>query len=548
MPRHATPRGPGAGASPPDRSTPGEATARPSAARHSAVRPASLASAGAAAYAYSPAQRLNRDAVLAFAADCVLPPTTVTAAAISTPDPAPGRVASAKTAAPGKNADPGTAARPGTRVGIETEWFVVDSQDVHRPVEPARTMRALAAIGGGQDSGGAILAAGSVLPGGSRITFEPGGQLELSGPPAPLADAIRSTGEDLRLVRSALAKDGLAIVGMGTDPLRAGTRHTTASRYTAMEEHFQHGGGGDAGLDMMRSTASVQVNLDLGATPTEAAQRFRLAHTMGPVLTAIFAASPMLAGRRTGWCSSRQRIWTGIHASRTGAVLELADRAGAIPAEDDGAPPPAELVQRWASYLCDARLMLIADLEGEAGPVAAGEEHHFRASTGGHTLADWLDGRGPVSRAPTLDDLRYHATTLFPPVRPRGWWELRYLDAQPADGWRVAVAVTTALLDDPIAATGAAQACAPVARGWRAASSRGLADEPLRRAAACCLELATAALRRAGESELAESAEVFAERYTLRGRAPADELSERFDRSGPAAVLREEAQLCDQVI
>ncbi|MCL9793333.1 ergothioneine biosynthesis glutamate--cysteine ligase EgtA, partial [Frankia sp. AgKG'84/4] len=452
MPRHATPRGPGADASPPDRSTPGEARAHPSQSRQSAVRPASLASADAAACASS-ARRLDRDAVLAFAADCVLPTPTL--------NPGPG--ASGDTAAPGKNADPGTGARSGTSVGIETEWFVVDSQDVHRPVEPARTLRALAAIGGGPDSGEAILAAGSVLPGGSRITFEPGGQLELSGPPAPLAAAIRSTGEDLRLVRSALAEDGLAIVGMGTDPLRAGTRHTDASRYAAMEEHFQRGGG-NAGLDMMRSTASVQVNLDLGATAAEAAQRFRLAHTMGPVLTAMFAASPMLAGRRTGWCSSRQRIWAGIHASRTGAVLELADRAGGIPAEDDGAPPPAEVVQRWARYLCDARLMLIADLEGEAGPVTAGEEHQFRAATGGHTLADWLDGRGPVSRAPTLDDLRYHATTLFPPVRPRGWWELRYLDAQPADGWRVAVAVTTALLDDPIAATGAARACAPVAR------------------------------------------------------------------------------------
>ncbi|MCK9893264.1 ergothioneine biosynthesis glutamate--cysteine ligase EgtA [Frankia sp. AgB32] len=431
-------------------------------------------------------------------------------------------------------------------MGIETEWFVVDSQDVHRPVEPARTLRALSAIGGGHDTGEAVLAAGSVLPGGSRITFEPGGQLELSGPPAYLAAAIRSTAEDLRLVRAALAEDGLAIVGMGTDPLRAGVRHTAASRYAAMEEHFRAGGGA-AGLDMMRSTASVQVNLDLGATAGEAAQRFRLAHTMGPVLTAMFAASPALAGRRTGWCSSRQRIWTGIHASRTGAVLELADRAGGIPAEDDGAPPPAEVAERWARYLCDARLMLIADLDGATVPVTPGEEHHFRAATGGHTLADWLDGRGPVSRTPTLDDLRYHATTLFPPVRPRGWWELRYLDAQPGQGWRVAVAVATALLDDPIAAAGAAQACAPVARSWQAASSRGLADEPLRRAAARCLELATSALRRAGEPELAESAEVFAQRYTLRGRCPADELSERFDRIGPAAVLHEEAQLCDPV-
>jgi glutamate--cysteine ligase len=184
------------------------------------------------------------------------------------------------------------------------------------------------------------------------------------------------------------------------------------------------------------------------------------------------------------------------------------------------------------------------DPAGAAGP---GADHRFVAATGGHTLADWLDGRGPVSRAPTLDDLRYHATTLFPPVRPRGWWELRYLDAQPGEGWRVAVAVATALLDDPIAAAGAAEACAPVARRWPAASMFGMADEPLRRAAVCCLELATAALRRAGGAELADAVELFAERHTLRGRCPADELSERFDQIGPAGLLREEAQLCDSV-
>ena len=49
---------------------------------------------------------------------------------------------------------------------------------------------------------------------------------------------------------------------------------------------------------------------------------------------------------------------------------------------------------------------------------------------------------------PTLDDFAYHLTTLFPPVRPRGWLELRVVDALPDAWWPVAVAVTTALLDD----------------------------------------------------------------------------------------------------
>ncbi|MCL9760674.1 ergothioneine biosynthesis glutamate--cysteine ligase EgtA [Frankia sp. AiPa1] len=482
----------------------------------------------------------------------------------------------------------------------------MDRHDVHRPVTPARSSRALACLADGAspaawatairpagdpplgaaahavvDGPADTDASGMMLPGGSRITFEPGGQLELSGPPATLAAAIAATAADLRLVRAALAEHDLALVGMGTDPLRTAGRQTTASRYAAMEKHFLAGGGA-SGTSMMFSTASVQVNLDLGATPAEADERFRLAHTVGPVLTAMFAASPALAGRRTRWRSTRQAIWSGIDASRTRSVLDVrlgpdaGPTATLIPGTPDtpGTPavgsgwknggtgrelgvgagigagplPCAELAARWARYLLDARLMMIAAPE-HAGTDDSGEhDDHFIAATAGHTFADWLAGRGPVARPPTIDDLRYHATTLFPPVRPRGWWELRYLDAQPGDGWMVAVAVTTALLTDPVAAAGAGIACEQVAGRWSSASTLAMADESLHQAGLACLDLATAALRRAGApGDLVHAVEEFTERYPGRGRCPADELSERFTRIGPAGLLREEARSCISV-
>mgnify|MGYP000225654865 CR=1 FL=1 len=40
---------------------------------------------------------------------------------------------------------------------------------------------------------------------------------------------------------------------------------------------------------------------------------------------------------------------------------------------------------------------------------------------------------------PTTDDLTYHLTTLFPPVRPRGWLELRMIDGLPPEWWPVAL-------------------------------------------------------------------------------------------------------------
>ena len=58
---------------------------------------------------------------------------------------------------------------------------------------------------------------------------------------------------------------------------------------------------------MMTSTASVQVNLDAG--PRAWTERSGLAHALGPTMIAIAANSPMLAGKFTGWVSTRQRVW-----------------------------------------------------------------------------------------------------------------------------------------------------------------------------------------------------------------------------------------------
>lgn len=82
----------------------------------------------------------------------------------------------------------------------------------------------------------------------------------------------------------------------------------------------------------------------------------------------------------------------------------------------------------------------------------------------GLTLREW--SRELVPRPPTREDLDYHLTTLFPPVRPRGHLELRMIDAQPGDdGWIVPLAVTAALFDDPEATETAYRAVKP----WRSA-------------------------------------------------------------------------------
>ena len=73
---------------------------------------------------------------------------------------------------------------------------------------------------------------------------------------------------------------------------------------------------GSAGRAMMRSTAALQVNLDLGRGD-EVQRRWRAAHEVGPVLAAAFANSPIGDTGPTGHRSTRLAIWSAIDGGRT---------------------------------------------------------------------------------------------------------------------------------------------------------------------------------------------------------------------------------------
>ena len=367
---------------------------------------------------------------------------------------------------------------PGT-VGAETEWFVVDAAAPAAHV-PAGRVRALVA-----DAGPPV--------GGSKITYEPGGQLELSSAPFRGLGALHAAlGGDIARIRDALARDGLALAGHGVDPVRRPRFQADHPRYACMRDYFCSGGFPDAGLAMMCSTASVQVNLDIGADRHDASRRWRLTHALGPVLVAAFANSPLRAGRRTGMHSSRQGIWTELDPCRTLPVL----RDG-----QDGDPAEA-----WTRYALDAQVMLVHTADGEW------------VSDPGMSFLEWLDKGEPGER-----DLAYHLSTLFPPVRPRGWLELRMIDAPPGRYWPVPVAVATALLDDPAASRAAEAAAEPVADRWAEAARCGLSDAPLAAAARACFTAALDALPRLGAPGLVPLVEEYAHRYVERGRCPADD-------------------------
>lgn len=388
-----------------------------------------------------------------------------------------------------KNGPPGT-------VGAETEWLIVDHHEPSEHVAPARLR--------------ALLDPALPLPEGSAITYEPGGQLELSSAPQEGPGALyRALSADLREVAERLRKDGLGLVGSGVDPVRVPLLQTTDERYRCMSDFFARHSRDlpYGGLGMMCTTASVQVCVDIGADPADAAARWRLVHALGPLLISAFANSPVRAGRRTGLKSTRQAIWNALDPGRTD-----------VPAGEDP-------VEAWARYALDAKVMMVRDGDGRW------------IGDPGMTFREWLDGGEP-----TESDLDYHLSTLFPPVRPRGWLELRMIDALPEEYWPVPVALVTALLDDPAAAAIAAEAAEPVAGRWFAAKVEGPADRELARAARRCFAAARPALVRLGGEELLPIFDEYYARYVERGRCPADDIvtAEDAARAWAGACLRKE--------
>lgn len=375
--------------------------------------------------------------------------------------------------------------RRATTVGLELEWLTLDPSGRRLRLEDAE----------------AVIA--EVSPGitGGHLSLEPGGQIELSTSPFPdAALACAAAAADLLALDQACTARGIGLVALGQDPTRAPERVVTAPRYRAMESYFD--ALGTAGRTMMCNTAALQVNLCLG-DPAQQVERWRLAHQIGPALIAAFANSPFADGAPTGWQSSRLRTWWMLDPSRSAPV----------PIDGD----PAE---RWLRYALDARVMLIRVSDDD-----------FRALRRPMSFGQWLD-QGHELGFPTIDDLVYHLTTLFPPVRPKGWLELRMFDALPTPFWHVATAVAVALLHDPDTAAAAGEAVAGTAGLWLEAAQLGLGHPLLASAARRCFELAIESLERQRADTLAGVAAAYHDRWVARGRSPADDRLDAWHRDG----------------
>lgn len=326
------------------------------------------------------------------------------------------------------------------------------------------------------------------LPNGGRISYEPGGQIEYASPPSHSVSALV---EDLQRVMARLAgalqDRGIVPLHLGLDPsfpveqvpLRLG-----GERYQRMDRYFAT--LGQNGARMMRQTASMQIALDLGP---HRFMRWRLLNAIAPYLAAIFANSPAYAGRRTGMYSTRRAVWNEVDPTRTGLPW---DRAA---------------VEAYSEFALDAP----AFLEGPGEPpfLVLGER-----------LERWGEFRAEACAA--------HLSTLFPEVRPRGYYEVRTVDALDPSWYAAPLAFLVGLVWQPSIGARALEISGdPDPALLRLAGQRGLDDARLGSRAQDlfllalegCASLSADVLSR---SDLERTAEFF-ERFTSARRSPASE-------------------------
>ena len=292
---------------------------------------------------------------------------------------------------------------------------------------------------------------------GGSLTFEPGGQVEYASAVHGSVDAVL---RELCAVESQLRQSaercGITLLAAGVDPFNgadAAPLQLTAERYTKMARYFATIGAD--GARMMRQTASLQVNIG-GVSPLD---RWAVANAIAPWMVALFANSPRYAGEESGCASFRAETWRGVDPGRTGLLRGR------------------DAIAEYTAFALDARAFLAAD--------------------GAPCFVD----------LPRVTDaiLATHLTTLFPEVRPRGYLELRSLDALDDAGRRAAMAFVAGIVGDSRAA---ADALALVGEADELlllrAGRRGMLDPLIASKAGDLMEIARAGCQRLGPAIVSE--------------------------------------------
>lgn len=269
----------------------------------------------------------------------------------------------------------------------------------------------------------------------ASITLEPGGQLELSGAAVTSAhETCAELSQHVRELRELSEDLDVVLLMVGRNPVvpSSDMPWMPKERYAIMRRYLPT--RGDMALDMMLSTCTVQTNIDY-SDEADMARKLRVAMGLSPFLTALFASSPFVAGRPSGYLSSRALVWEHTDP----------DRSGFVP----GVFEPGFGYREYAEYALDVPMFFIH------------RNGHY-LDTSGRSFRRFLE-EGLDGHSATAEDWALHLTTLFPLVRVKQYIELRMADVGPLNMICAFAAITRGLLYDDTALAEAEALLAPIA-------------------------------------------------------------------------------------
>lgn len=237
---------------------------------------------------------------------------------------------------------------------------------------------------------------------GSWITLEPGSQIELSSSVLNNIHQVKKEWENfVGEIKSFSEPSNIKWLGLGVQPVSRleDIEWVQKHRYKIMAPYLaKHG---ELSHHMMKKTASIQVSVDY-SDEDDFTRKMRTALCLAPIITAIFANSPISEGKINGFLSERAHIWNYTDPARSGLIGE---RFFSNPQ-----------FSSYVDYALQVPMFFIIRDDQWIEVKKRTFSEYFKKGYQGYR-ASW-------------DDWELHLSTIFTEVRVKSYIELRCADCQ----------------------------------------------------------------------------------------------------------------------
>lgn len=243
---------------------------------------------------------------------------------------------------------------------------------------------------------------GMLLPQG-HISLEPGSQFEVSLNPVKNISEIRKFLDEYNQETAEIAdKHGICWFAAGIQPVSTfnNINIIPKKRYARMTEYLPQ--RAKLPFVMMRETAGVQVGIDY-RDEEDAMNKLATAIKLSPIVSAMFANSPVRNLKLSGAKSFRAYSWLNTDEQRCGLISE-------------------KLFHNDFSF--DDYKNVLLDI-----PMIFIEKNGKNIATGNMTFREYYQ-KGFEGYFPTIEDWYNHLSLYFPDVRLKSFLEIRNHDSQ----------------------------------------------------------------------------------------------------------------------